>query len=313
MKNFTFALKAQAKKIKFESTSFKATLLALLDYTNKDLRCWPSQVRLAEETGYSVATIKRAIKKLKEQSIIQIHQRKYSGHKLRNTYTINTNEIFKLAGNPHQISPIRCHGDTLTIKVININKEEKLSTPQEPQQIQQLEQVEPENTQDHFRDATKMIKPCDVTNETWTKYVEFVQTKKPDFVLNKTLIDRMRIYFAREQLLMEEGLNYIMRHNLLIANENFKNFGTQKFSERKQGHRYVNDQYVNKGKAGDHISRLPPPKYLQPAAQVLASMQMHEQRLQEQIKHMRANKDQAIALARKSLKSSKINLRSTSN
>ena len=69
----------------------KAVLLLLADYFNEEEGCaWPSQERLARDSGYNRTTIHRAIKALKQLGYISIQKTsRSSGHFSNNEYRLH--------------------------------------------------------------------------------------------------------------------------------------------------------------------------------------------------------------------------------
>lgn len=56
--------------------SAKAVLVSLSHFVNRDGQCWPSHQTVAFETGLSISSVERAIRKLKKEGFIQVQPRK---------------------------------------------------------------------------------------------------------------------------------------------------------------------------------------------------------------------------------------------
>lgn len=65
----SFQAMAWAVGIKLPSQE-KITLVMLANYANEEGRCWPSIDTLCKDTGLSRATVKRALKKLEDRSLL---------------------------------------------------------------------------------------------------------------------------------------------------------------------------------------------------------------------------------------------------
>ena len=68
----------------------KLLLICLADAANdEDWQCWPSQRHIAEKTGYSIATVKRALKALEESGhIVRGHRLRHDGTRTSDLYTL---------------------------------------------------------------------------------------------------------------------------------------------------------------------------------------------------------------------------------
>lgn len=71
-------------------TGRKFVLVALANYVDQDNRCWPSQSRLAADTGMDERTVRRHLKTLEEAGILQReHRSKSDGTRNSDIITIN--------------------------------------------------------------------------------------------------------------------------------------------------------------------------------------------------------------------------------
>ena len=88
------------------SAGHKLTLLALADYADQEMSCFPSVATLAQKTSQSERTIQRHIADFEEQGLIEKERRnRDSGADSSNRYFLN------LGGDTMTPSP--CHHDTL--------------------------------------------------------------------------------------------------------------------------------------------------------------------------------------------------------
>lgn len=72
------------------SPSEKLVLLALANFANEDMRCWPSQERLAADTELSVRTVWGALKTLEEKGVVtRIQRKRADGTRATDVVTLN--------------------------------------------------------------------------------------------------------------------------------------------------------------------------------------------------------------------------------
>jgi hypothetical protein len=114
----------------------KLVLLALADRHNADSNeCWPSKTKLSEDTGISMATIKRSINSLIEKGLISKEERtSSSGRSISNVYRIHFSVVDE--GKGSTLNPPGDHteppeGLTLSPKSVTYNQstEPKIQNP----------------------------------------------------------------------------------------------------------------------------------------------------------------------------------------
>ncbi|WP_406731787.1 helix-turn-helix domain-containing protein [Vibrio scophthalmi] len=71
----------------------KTTLVSLSCFIDSNFKCFPSIKKLAQITGFSDSTIKRALRRLEEQELIWKVNRYSSSGPISNLYTLNIKEI----------------------------------------------------------------------------------------------------------------------------------------------------------------------------------------------------------------------------
>lgn len=75
------------------SPSEKLVLLALANFANEGLQCWPSQERLAADTELSARTVWSALKGLEERGVLVRESRKRSdGTRATDVFTLNLDD-----------------------------------------------------------------------------------------------------------------------------------------------------------------------------------------------------------------------------
>jgi hypothetical protein len=88
--------------------SEKLVLLALANYADASMCCWPSQDRLADDTELSARTVWSALKGLEEKCIVSRRQRKRAdGTRSTDVFTLHFDQVAKAAsgGNDHSQIP----------------------------------------------------------------------------------------------------------------------------------------------------------------------------------------------------------------
>jgi len=95
----------------------KAVLIVLANRANKKGQCWPSAESIAADAGCSVATVNRAIPKLRESGLIDVQPRFHPGGGLRTSslYTVKiSRSVRETERSVTEIGPL-CQSDRAAI------------------------------------------------------------------------------------------------------------------------------------------------------------------------------------------------------
>lgn len=85
------------------SQDARTIYLHLSAYVGEDKLCWPSQLRLADESGMSERQVRRCIKELRDQGIVTVEVIKHATGR-RNVYRLM---VDRRGGAAKQAGPIR--------------------------------------------------------------------------------------------------------------------------------------------------------------------------------------------------------------
>ena len=83
----SFQAMAKAVEIKLP-TKEKFVLIMLANYADESGKCWPAVQTLANDTGLSTATVKRALKSLIDRGIVSRAQRRKGNIKTSSIYSL---------------------------------------------------------------------------------------------------------------------------------------------------------------------------------------------------------------------------------
>ncbi|MBA3488734.1 MAG: helix-turn-helix domain-containing protein [Longispora sp.] len=92
----------------------KLLLLAMTNHTDPHGYCWPSVERLADYTGTSTATVKRARKSLEEKNLVKrsAPRRNHRGERISNLYRVNLELLASMR------APVRKYDDDLMQELV---------------------------------------------------------------------------------------------------------------------------------------------------------------------------------------------------
>lgn len=110
------------------------TLIMLSDRVNDKMECWPSYEILAEDTGFSLRSVKTYVKSLADKGVISVRLNRTKGATWQhNVYTFNISNIIALIGGTEKAEQVVV--EKAVVKKTTPSKADPITTTKEVQTI----------------------------------------------------------------------------------------------------------------------------------------------------------------------------------